>query len=297
MKLGTSGVRGLSWLVMVCGLASFVAPVGCEPRAAPSVGPASAKASGPEPVRPASAFAKPLLTEASAEVAKTALPEPETPAVVESVAVPSDSKAAFVRSRDGKAPVTVFLPGVCSNAGAYLQSFPEAARAHGGIVAIDGDTPCPGAPGFHTFSWDPMKQHERIKAALRAAGLERIPEEGITIVGYSQGATIAEKLAFAHPERYTRVVLIGAPTDPSVKSLAKARAVVTSACSLDVTFRMKSAAKKLEANGVPSLYVEMPGCTHGNVAEGERTFDTAFRFLAENELPRATPDVSPTAKN
>ncbi len=297
MKLGTAGVRGLSSLVMMCGLASMSVLVGCEHRAAPSVGPSSSKANAPETVLPASAVAKPLVSEASAEVAKAAVPEPETPAVVESLAVPSDSRASFVRSRDGKAPVTVFLPGVCSNAGAYLQSFPEAARAHGGIVAIDGDTPCPGAPGFHTFSWDPMKQHERIEAALRAAGLERIPDEGITIVGYSQGATIAEKLAFAHPERYTRVVLIGAPTDPSVKSLAKARAVVTSACSFDVTFRMKSAAKKLEANGVPSLYVEMPGCTHGNVAEGERTFDTAFRFLAENERPATTSDVAPTAKN
>jgi pimeloyl-ACP methyl ester carboxylesterase len=295
MKLVTAGTRGLSALLVTCGLASTVALVGCEHRPTPSVGPVSAKA--PEPVRPIDAVATPLVAEASAEVAKTALPEPETPAVVESIAVPSDSKASFVRSREGKAPVTVFLPGVCSNANAYLQSFPEAARAHGGIVAIDGDTPCPGAPGFHTFSWDPMKQHERIENALRAAGLERIPDEGITIVGYSQGATIAEKLAFAHPERYTRVVLIGAPTDPSVKSLAKARAVVTSACSFDVTFRMKSAAKKLEANGVPSLYVEMPGCTHGNVAEGERTFETAFRFLAENERPEAARDVTPTAQN
>ena len=227
MKVATSGDRALSSLVTVCGLVSLAALSGCEHRAAPSIGPGPAKANTPEVAHPVDVVAKPLVTEASAEVAKAAVPEPETPAVVESLAVPSDSKASFVRSRDGKAPVTVFLPGVCSNANAYLQSFPEAARAHGGIVAIDGDTPCPGAPGFHTFSWDPMKQHERIENALRAAGLERIPDEGITIVGYSQGATIAEKLALAHPERYTRVVLIGAPTDPSVKSLAKARAVVT----------------------------------------------------------------------
>ena len=169
------------------------------------------------------------------------------PAVVEHLKVPGDSVAAIVRSGDGRAPLTVFLPGVCSNAAAYLMSFPEAARAQGGVVAIDGDMPCPGVPGFHTFSWDPMKQHARIEAALAAAGLDTFPKAGITIVGYSQGATIAEKLAFAHPGRYARAFIIAAPTDPSIPSFQKTRGVVTGACSLDVTFRMKAARDKLSA--------------------------------------------------
>ncbi len=166
-------------------------------------------------------------------------------------------------------------------------NFPEAAQAQGGVVAIDGDAPCPGVPGFHTFSWDPMKQHARIEAALAAAGLEAVPKEGITIVGYSHGATIAEKLAFAHPRRYTRVFILAAPTDPSIPSFQKARAVVTGACSLDVTARMRAAKDRLLAHGVPSTYVEMPGCTHGNVANGEATFETAFSFLRSNALPVA----------
>lgn len=212
-------------------------------------------------------------------------PTPNAPATVERILVPGDSPAAYVRSGDGKGPLTVFLPGVCSNATAYLMTFPEAARAHGGVVAIDGDTPCPGVPGFHTFSWDPMKQHARIEAALAAAGLRAVPKEGITIVGYSQGATIAEKLAYAHPERYARAFIIAAPTDPSIPSFQKTRAVVTGACSLDVTGRMKTARDRLSARGVPSTYVEMPGCTHGNVANGEVTFEAAFSFLRASALP------------
>lgn len=224
------------------------------------------------------------------EIASVTPPAPpETPApapaIVERIRVPGDSPAAIVRGPNGKAPLTVFLPGVCSNATAYLMSFPEAARAQGGVVAIDGDSPCPGVPGFHTFSWDPMKQHARIEAALAAAGLGAIPKEGITIVGYSQGATIAEKLAYAHPERYARAFLLAAPTDPSIPSFQKARAVVTGACSLDVTLRMRTASERLAARGVPSTYVEMPGCTHGNVAAGETTFDTAFSFLRASALP------------
>lgn len=202
-----------------------------------------------------------------------------TPAEVEAVPVPGDSPASLVRARGGGPPAIVFLPGVCSNAAAYLHTFPEAAASHGGVVAIDGDEPCVGAPGFHTFSWDTQKQHRRLEAALAAAGATAPREGGVTLVGYSQGATIGEKLVYAYPERYTRVVLIAAPVDPSVTALRSARAAVTCACSLDVTLRMRTAATRLTAGGVPATYVEMPGCTHGNVANGEETFGAALAWL------------------
>ncbi|HSQ66283.1 MAG TPA: hypothetical protein VLM85_23835, partial [Polyangiaceae bacterium] len=64
------------------------------------------------------------------------------PAEVERVAVLKDSPASIVRGPEGVAPHIVFMPGLCSNAYAYLLSFPEAARAHGGVVAIDGDQAC-----------------------------------------------------------------------------------------------------------------------------------------------------------
>ncbi len=215
----------------------------------------------------------------------TTRPKQPTPAEVEAVPVTGDSLAQVVRARDGRPPSIVFLPGVCSNAAAYLHTFREAAAAHGGVVAIDGDEPCPGAPGFHTFSWDTQKQHRRLEAALVAAGATSVPREGLTLVGYSQGATIGEKLVHAFPRRYTRAVLIAAPVDPSLVALRSARAVVTCACSLDVTLRMRGAATKLDAAGVPATYVEMPGCTHGNVADGEVTFGNAFTWLAGHARP------------
>ncbi len=207
-------------------------------------------------------------------------PAAPPPATVERLAVPGDLPASIVRGLDARAPTTVFLPGLCSNANAYLQHFPEAARRAGGVVAIDGDTPCVGAPGFRSFTWDVNKQRARIEAALLAAGMTDIPREGITIVGYSQGATIAEKLAYGAPARYTRFVLIGAPTEPSLESLRRAQGVVTLSCSLDATQRMKGAARRLQGAGVPSTYLEMRGCTHGNIASGEETFRSAFDFLA-----------------
>lgn len=221
--------------------------------------------------------------------APAASPAPAPPAVVERLLVPGDLVASIVRSNEGTPPVTVFMPGMCSNGNAYLQTFPEAARKQGGIVAIEGDQPC-GVEGFRTFSWDAGRQHARVEAALAAAGLSEIPREGITLVGYSQGAALAEQMVQRWPGRYARVVLIGAPADPSPKSFGRARAVVTMSCSLDVPARMKQAAHAASRAGIPATYFEMPGCRHGNVADAERVFDETFDWLRANERapdPRA----------
>jgi pimeloyl-ACP methyl ester carboxylesterase len=210
----------------------------------------------------------------------------DEPATVARFDVARDVPASIVHGRDGKPPRIVFLPGVCSNAYAYLLSFPEAARAHGGVVAIDGDRPC-GAEGsgFRSFSWDPARQDARLQAAFVAAGVAGEggePPDGLTLVGYSAGAGIGELMVQRWPKRYARVVLIGAPSDPSPARLASAKGVVTMSCSRDVPGRMRDAARRITAAGVPSTYLEMPGCTHGNIADGERVFETAFDWLADN---------------
>jgi pimeloyl-ACP methyl ester carboxylesterase len=221
----------------------------------------------------------------AAPSAHTAPVAPAVPPVAEvaRVVVPGDSPASWVQSSDGASPHIVFLPGVCSNAYAYLLAFPEAARAHGGIIAIDGDKPC-GAPGsgFRSFSWDPVRQDARLQAALAAVGAGEPPEGGYTLVGYSAGAGIGELMVQRWPERYARVVLIGAPSDPSPARLAKARGVVTMSCSRDVPGRMRDGARRITAAGVPATYLEMPGCTHGNIADGEHVFEEAFEWLSAN---------------
>lgn len=216
--------------------------------------------------------------QASASASVVAAPLP--PAAVETVAVAGDSPAALVRSSSGAGPLIVYLPGMCSNANAYLQAFPEAARRHGGVVAIDGDRDCAGSPGFHTFTRDAARQHARIQAALAAAGRSEPPAEGLTLIGYSQGASIAEDLFERWPDVYPRIVLMGSPRNPDVARLKTARAVATMSCSLDVPGRMRDAVRKLEAAGVPAAYFEMPKCTHGNIADGERIFDELFQWLA-----------------
>ncbi len=50
-------------------------------------------------------------------------------------------------------------------------------------------------------------------------------------------------------------------------------------CSLDVPYLMKAAAKSLTQVDVPATYLEMPKCTHGQLADGERVFGEAFDWL------------------
>lgn len=205
----------------------------------------------------------------------TAPPPEEPPAVVERVDVRKDTQASLVR---GSHTHIAFMPGRCSNAYAYMRGFPESARAHGGVVAIEGDQPCEGAPRFRSFTWSPTLQRARIEAAFAAANVP-FPDEGITLVGYSAGASIAEMMHHAWPKLFPKLVLIAPPTAPKVDRLGNARAVVAMSCSLDVPYLMKAAAKSLDAIHVPARYMEMPKCTHGQLADGERVFSEAFDWL------------------
>ena len=210
---------------------------------------------------------------------------PPPPARVERIRVPGDLVASLVRASSGAAPTTVFLPGICSSSLGYLMAFPEAARRQGGVVAIDGDQPCGNLEGYRSFSWDAAKLHARIEAAAAAAGLTTVPREGLTLVGYSQGAALAEQLVQRFPDRYARVVLIAPPTAPAAARFVDARAVVTMSCSRDVPWKMKEATSRFVKAGIPSTYLEMPGCTHGGMTEAEATFDAAFDWLRANARP------------
>ena len=212
-------------------------------------------------------------------------PPPPAPPRVERIRVPGDLVASLVRASSGAAPTTVFLPGICSSSLGYLMAFPEAARRQGGVVAIDGDQPCGNLEGYRSFSWDAAKLHARIEAAAAAAGLTTVPREGLTLVGYSQGAALAEQLVQRFPGRYARVVLIAPPTAPAAARFVDARAVVTMSCSRDVPWKMKEATSRFLKAGIPSTYLEMPGCTHGGMTEAEATFDAAFDWLRANARP------------
>lgn len=235
-----------------------------------------------EVVSPPAVAALPAPVEKPAMVVRPIAKTPQIdsgPAEVERLPVSGDRPASIVKSADGRPPRLVFLPGICSNGGAYLYGFAEAAKAHGGAIAIDGDRPCGNLKDFSSITSDPEHEEPRILAALAAAGVNDPKTQDVILIGYSLGATLIENMVKRSPERYPRVILMGSPRDPRLDRLQGTRAVVTMACSLDVPGRMKGAAKRLASAGIAATYFEMPGCSHGNIADGDRIFSDAFRWL------------------
>lgn len=257
-----SFVSSLIFLIAACRPATIHAEKQADPAPLPSIANETAPASAP--------------TETPSAPARIPY--------VEQAPVENDSPVSFVRPKTGDGARIVFLPGLCSNAGAYLWAFNKSAQAYGGAIAIDGDKPCGAAnSGFHSFTWDAKKQKSRIDKAL-AALQDSAPPDGFTLVGYSAGASIAELVHEKWPALFPRLILIAPPEDLWIEKLIDAQSVVSMSCSYDVPGRMKSGAKLLGARGVRATYMEMPKCTHGNIADGDRIFGEAFSWLggAEN---------------
>jgi pimeloyl-ACP methyl ester carboxylesterase len=206
------------------------------------------------------------------------------------VDVEGDLPIYVLRGADGRPPRTIFLTGSCTHPLTYTTAFRGAARAHGGLVALQGDQPCKGDPTLRRWSPDTIATSARIDAALRAAGAADADTGELTLMGYSQGAERAEWLARRFPAKYTRFVLMAGPVVPSAARLAGARAVATLAGYGDVRENMADGARRLRRAKIPASYFELPGVHHGELSPAvDEVVARAFDWLD------ATADASPTA--
>ena len=178
----------------------------------------------------------------------------------------------------------VFLHVHCGHAQGYVQAFQFAAAKRGSVLALQGDLSCGG--DYRRWTVDPELQDRRIASAFRAAG-DTGELRDLTVIGYSEGEVLAERLASRFPERYTRAVLIGAPAAPSIERLRRLRGVVMLAGDGDPEARalMMPVAPRLAAAGVPTTFMEMPGTLHAEMGDGERVMDQAFSWLEANQRP------------
>ena len=127
----------------------------------------------------------------------------------------------------------------------------------------------------------------RIVAAFRALG-ERDPIDDIVAMGYSQGATRAEALARKYPQRYTRLVLLGAPSAARASGLRALRGAVMMAGQRDRHDRMTAGVRALAAIGVPCTFIEIPEATHGAMGPTpEQTMGQALEWLFTHSKPPA----------
>lgn len=199
--------------------------------------------------------------------------------------VPGDVPAFVLRGAKGAPALMVFLHGRCTHALGYVQAFQFAAAERGTVIAPQGDQACGVAP-FRRWSPDIDKVEERISAALQAAGYEdpSLVQDRIAI-GYSEGASRAEALAQRFPERYSRVILIGAPAAPSAARLRAVRGAVMMAGDRDAQEPMKAGMRSLLAASIPATFIAIPGAAHGQMGDGERVMRDAFAWLWANEKP------------
>jgi pimeloyl-ACP methyl ester carboxylesterase len=169
----------------------------------------------------------------------------------------------------------VFIHGMCSHALGYAQSFQWSAARKGTLIAPQGDVPCGSGP-FAKWSQDIDGLDARIEAAYRALGEVGLVDD-IALVGYSQGASRAEALARRSPERYTRLVLIGAPDVPSPRGLAGVRAAVMMVGEREDQEIMREGAEAFRRAGIRTLFQSIPAAKHGEM--GPRPEETMSRAL------------------
>jgi pimeloyl-ACP methyl ester carboxylesterase len=207
------------------------------------------------------------------------------PVEVVSVDVASDVPAFVLHGAKGAEEVMVFLHGRCAHALGYVQAFQFAAVERGTVIAPQGDEACGSSP-FRRWSPDIDKLNARIEAALKAAGYEEpsVVRDRVAI-GYSEGASRAEALAHRFPERYSRVILIGAPAAPSAVRLRAVRGAVMMAGDRDAQEPMKAGMRSLLAASIPATFIAIPGAAHGGMGDGERVMRAAFDWLWANAKP------------
>lgn len=172
----------------------------------------------------------------------------------------------------------VFLHGMCGHAMGYAQSFQYSAARHGRIVAPQGDVVCGKGP-WAKWSNDLAALNERIESAFIALG-EQPPIDDICVMGYSQGATRAVELARKYPERYSRLISIGAPSVAEPQGLSHLKAALMMAGERDRQDQMQTSARRLSANGIRSEFREIPKATHGSMGpHPEQTMAEALDWV------------------
>jgi predicted esterase len=183
----------------------------------------------------------------------------------------------------GTSPI-VFLHGMCGHGLGYAQSFQFSAARKGLLMAPQADVKCGRGP-WAKWSGDVNALHARIESGFRALGVDAL--EDVLVIGYSQGATRAEQLARKWPERYTRLILMGAPQATSARGLERLRGAVMMAGERDRKDLMKTGARALTAAGVPAVFQIIPEATHGAMGPvPEKTMGEALDWLWSNQRAR-----------
>ncbi len=216
------------------------------------------------------------------EAAAPSLPDGVQPGREVRVPVPGDRAAIVVHAPAGNREAILYLHGVCGDVFA-IRTWSGAASRHGTLIAMVGDEPCDGRQGRFRWHNDLGRLDARVRRTLDAVAQARggqLTTDQVTIVGYSQGADRAERLAARFPSRYPRVLLGSPPDAPKPESFTHGQAIAIVAGAKEDNARRREGARVLEQAGVPSLFVTLPDAYHGQFGpEGDRVMGEALSWL------------------
>lgn len=221
---------------------------------------------------------------------------PQPAEVVTTVAVPGDLQVFYVAPRSRLAQRMLFFHPACTHGLGYVQAFAFAAAARGSLVALQGEHEC--GKGLRSWIGSPPKIQARIDAAWAAAepntggradgGAGADGRDGgdwqapALLIGYSQGASVAEALAARYPTAYRRLILIGAPRAVDARALSGLEGAVMMAGTFDNRALMQGSQRALGRVGVPSTFIEIPNARHGQLLDAEAIMGQALAWLAEH---------------
>lgn len=157
----------------------------------------------------------------------------------------------------------VFLHGMCGHGLGYAQAFQFAAAKKGMLIAPQADRVCGDGP-WAKWSLDVAAIDARIVEAFRKLGDEG-PIVDVCVLGVSQGATRAVALVRQYPERYSRLVSIGAPTEVQTAGLERLRSAIFMVGERERKDLMLTSERALRKVGVPSRAVVIPNTDHANL--------------------------------
>lgn len=208
------------------------------------------------------------------------LPNSIVPGEPTFVEVQGDKPLYVIHAPADNRRVLIYLHGLCGKVDA-ANSWRETATAHGTLIALLGDLDCPN--GRSKWSKKTSLHHERIQraiATIQAARGGLLDPQDLILIGYSQGAARASRLALRHPNVYSRLVLGGPPERPSTGYLGRARAIAVLGGELETTEYMRAGTAHLQEAGKLARYFMLPKARHGEYGpEAERVMSEVFDWL------------------
>lgn len=242
--------------------------------------------SGPEPEGPPAT--RPPAAEKSDESPTQIEPRrlPEDLQIGQSVELPvsGDRSLRVAHADASRDQALVYLHGMCGNP-LGAEPWMDLAVERGTLIVVRANVPCPDRPGY---KWpkevEPIQ--ERIDAALALVKEKRgglLNTETVTLIGYSQGAHRAEKLAAAYPGRYPMLVLGGPPTPPEPESFSSRPRIAILGGELENTDHMHEGHRNLLDSGLAARFFLLPRAHHGGYGpQGPRVMKEVFDWLDQS---------------